>query len=338
MTERTLTNRALNRRRFLRTLGTGLVGAALGGYGTGAVLNGWRARQTSAPLPVREGVGLQPVTITTESGVRVHRVQTGYVAVKSVHRDYSGPDGRGIPAIIADATWTEWMPIPVWVIEHPEGIAIVDTGEDPRVNDPDYYACDQGSAFFYGAFLRFDVTPHEAVDVQLRGLGIRPSDVRWVVQTHPHGDHVNGLQHFENSEVLWSARDWPSVQGAVPCTFPSWLNPTLVTYSEDDTPVFGRSYEIAEGLRIVPTPGHTPGHQSVLLDGSDKTYFFAGDTSFDTPQMLNDGVAGIVAQPGESRSTTATIRAYAEAVPTVYLPSHDADTARRLVEGETVTV
>lgn len=326
----------MTRRSFLRNLGLGtgalFGGALVGGGVTFSGLNWWFGTQMSSPPVPREGIAVLPTTVTTASGIKIHHIQTGFVAVKTAHERYDGGDGRGIPAIILDRTWTEWKPISVWAIEHPEGVLLIDTGESPNVNDPSYFGCDPGSAWFYGSFLRFSVTPEEEIAAQLATLGIRPNDVRWVIQTHLHGDHVHGIQHFEQSEILVSPLDYPASQGAVPCLYPDWLAPTLVTFSADDTPVFGQSYALtrAGDVRIVPTPGHSNGHQSVMLWDGDLTYFFAGDASFTAQSLLNSDVQGIAIDPGRLQQSAGQIQQYAMQNRTVYLPSHDAESSARL--------
>ncbi|MEM6427803.1 MAG: MBL fold metallo-hydrolase [Deinococcota bacterium] len=327
-----------NRRHFLKGLGLATGGALLGASGMWQGLNWWYDIQQSSPNSPREGVAVPSTTATTPSGIRIHHIQTGFVAVKSVHLDYDDTEGRGIPAIATDPNWGNWLPVTVWVIEHPEGVIVIDTGEDPKVNDPDYFACNPRSGFFYDSFLRLSITPDEAINVQLASLGIRPSDVRWVVQTHLHGDHVHGIQHFPQAQILMSGLDYPTSLGAVPCLYPDWLEPTLVNFQTDDTPVFARSYPLtqARDVRIVPTPGHTNGHQSVVLFDEDYTYFFAGDTSRDEETMLGDTSQAIAVDPTNLRVTTTKIRQYAMENPTIYLPSHDDMSATRLVERATV--
>nr|MCU0476817.1 MBL fold metallo-hydrolase [Anaerolineae bacterium] len=134
--------------------------------------------------------------------------------------------------------------------------------------------------------------------------------------------------------------DYPSSLGAVPCLYPAWLNPTLVQFSPQDLAGFGQGYRLtqAQDVFIVPTPGHSAGHQSVLLRESGRSYLFAGDASFDEAQLLGGKVAGIASDPASARQTLATIRTYCADQPTVYLPSHDPDAPARLRDGRTVTV
>ncbi|GAB4528266.1 MAG: N-acyl homoserine lactonase QqlR [Anaerolineae bacterium] len=331
----TAPRRTVSRRGFLRGLGIGTVGALVGG----GVTNYWHSTQDAAPLPPLDAYPTPALSVTTPGGLRIHHLQTGYVAVKSAHRSYNGADGTGLLALAADRTWTEWMPITAWVIEHPEGVIVVDTGETSRaLTDENYFACDPGTKFFYSSFLRFALTPEDEIGPQLAQLGIKPDDVRWVVQTHLHGDHVGGLATFPKSQIIVSDADYPDSIGTLPCHYPDWMNPTFSRFTSGALTGFPNVMSLtgADNVFIVPTPGHTVGHQSVVLVENDLTYFFAGDTSFDQAQMLAGGTAGIAQEPANMRRTAEAIRTYAQAHPTVYLPSHDPELRTRLQNQTTV--
>jgi N-acyl homoserine lactone hydrolase len=85
---------------------------------------------------------------------------------------------------------------------------------------------------------------------------------------------------------------------------------------------------------IVPTPGHTPDHASVVVCGSP-SFFLAGDTSYTQQLLLAGKVDGVSPDEAISRGTMSKIVALAKEQPLVYLPSHDPDSEVRLV-GELV--
>lgn len=326
------------RRSILKMLGAGTLGAAIGGGGTQRVTANWYRALLNAPSNPMQGVQVAPATHVTESGIKIHHIQTGFVAVKTAHREYDGPDGRGIPAIVFDRQWTDWMPISVWVIEHPEGVIVIDTGETEQATRSGYYQA--GDAFFYGSFLRFALTKDDEVGAQMKGLGILTSEVRWVIQTHLHGDHMGGMGEFEKAEFFLSNVDYPQSTGALPYHYPDWLSPTFSSFSTDPIGGFKGSQPITKAgdVFIVPTPGHSLGHQSVVLRDGDTHYFFAGDTSFDDVQLLEDKTAGIVSDPAISRSSLALIRDYCATFDTVYLPSHDPASRARLLNQTLTTI
>jgi glyoxylase-like metal-dependent hydrolase (beta-lactamase superfamily II) len=74
---------------------------------------------------------------------------------------------------------------------------------------------------------------------------------------------------------------------------------------------------------LVPTGGHSVGHLSVIVLKDDHALVLAGDTSYNQLLMLEEAVDGVAPDEQVSRRTLRRIHAYAEQLPTVYLPSHD---------------
>lgn len=238
-----------------------------------------------------------PVTVTTASGIRVHGVQTGSLGIKEAHRTLRGPAGLRFPSILLDHRWTEPLPMLAWIIEHPEGLIVIDTGELAGVsNMPDYLATEPGLRWFVRPNFRFWVHAEEEIGPQMRALNLNPKDVRWLIQTHLHFDHVGGLAFFPNSEMLVSRLEFDRPpNGAAPSLWPSWYRPTLVEGRNESFGPFRTSYVLtcAGDVRLIPTPGHTNGHTSVALEDGERTYFFAGDAAFSEAQLLRGEVAGI---------------------------------------------
>ncbi|MBC8099623.1 MAG: N-acyl homoserine lactonase family protein, partial [Armatimonadetes bacterium] len=73
--------------------------------------------------------------------MKIHALRCATVTVKAVHRVARLPTiGLRYLDIMLSRRFTEPMPVWVWVIEHPEGVIVIDTGENIRVFDPDYYS------------------------------------------------------------------------------------------------------------------------------------------------------------------------------------------------------
>jgi N-acyl homoserine lactone hydrolase len=91
---------------------------------------------------------------------------------------------------------------------------------------------------------------------QLAELGVKPSDIRYVVVSHSHADHIGNVAMFPDAMLLVQKAEyeWPQASGP---RFPAQLR---VTKLEGDRDVFGDG-----SVMIVATPGHTPGHQSLLV-------------------------------------------------------------------------
>ena len=136
----------------------------------------------------------------------VHAIRTGLVQVRRAQMESRGTGVARIAHMLLDEEWSEWLPIYAWVIEHEEGVIVVDTGETARVHQPGYHPRWHP---FYRRAVQFSVHPDEEIGPQLRQLGIGARDVRQVVLTHLHTDHAGGLVHLTGSKVsVAEGRRW----------------------------------------------------------------------------------------------------------------------------------
>jgi N-acyl homoserine lactone hydrolase len=264
--------------------------------------------------------------------IKVHAVSTGVVSVKTKFRE-SGLKGKlGILSSFFSNKFTEWMPIWIWVIEHREGIYVIDTGENSQVNDKGYFKPSGVFANWLNTTqFKFKVNREEEIDAQLKSIGISCEKVNKVVLTHLHLDHIDGLKHFASSEILVNKLEWEKPYGDLPKLYPPWMKPILVTL-DDDYPVFGKSHFLTDNkdLALVHTPGHTYGHSSVLLKTDQCHVFFAGDVVYYENQLLEDKFAGANASYSDAKETYRKIKEFAKMNKMIFLPSHDNESAERL--------
>ncbi|MGH2372336.1 MAG: N-acyl homoserine lactonase family protein, partial [bacterium] len=223
--------------------------------------------------------------------MRIHVIQTGTVAIKQVQRQ-GRPSGNPVLNILRDPNWTEPLPIYAFVVEHPEGLIVVDTGETARVAERGYFP-------WWHPYFRYAVRewvqPEEEIGPQMRALGFDPNDVRWVLLTHLHTDHAGGLAYFSKAEHLVSRREYENDTGAMgllrgflPHRWPRWFRPTLIDMQPEPIGSFPSSYRVTQtgDVRFVPTPGHTVGHLSVVVTTPEVSYLLAGDASYTQELML----------------------------------------------------
>ena len=287
-----------------------------------ALLIGACANAQQKPAPPNP----EPISFETKSGLKIHIVQTGWISVKERFRELSGPVALRTPSIVMDRDWTEWLPIQFYVIEHPEGIAVFDTGETAKVHNPGYFDCRPGNEWFYRNQLTFAVRPEDELGPQLQAIGLDAAKVRWAVLSHLHSDHMGGMYHLTNAEFLISAKDWMGHQGDVRCQIPSWVKPTLVDFEDGPFGAFAESQMIDEKgtLRAVSTPGHTPGHQSLMLVDNGTYYLFAGDVVFDLERLnTNRAIAGVAEDIPAAKASVEKIRTQIQNFNTVLAPAHD---------------
>jgi N-acyl homoserine lactone hydrolase len=296
---------------------------------------------TSAP-PLGPLPAEVPAHVVHRAGdITVHLLNTGWVRVKESHRSLPGAGDARMLRIVVDRAWTEAMPVYVGVVQHPEGVFLVDAGLSEATLEPDHFDCDPGTAWVYAHLLDFHFEPAQRVDRQLEALGVRPRDIRAVVFTHRHADHTDALDHLPATAVPWvGARDWPNHQGALPCRWPQDRQPRLVT-PDEGTPVGAFAHSVpltADGrVRVVQMHGHSPGHLGVWVDGGDgPPVVFAGDATFSVEDLRAQTQAGIVEDLGAARATLEALARQVGSQPTFLVPAHDPASARRLASG-TVT-
>jgi len=267
--------------------------------------------------------------------MRIHVIQTGTVAIKRVQQQ-GKESGNPLLNMLLDPNWTEPLPIYAFVIEHPEGLIVVDTGETARTAEPGYFPRWHP---YYRFGVREWVQPEEEIGPQMRAMGFDPDDVRWVLLTHLHTDHAGGLAHFPKAEHLVSRREYDTARGAMGLLrgypsnrWPHWFSPRLIDMEPEPAGPFSGSYPItrAGDVHLVSTPGHTAGHLSVVVRTPEITYFLAGDASYNQALMLARQVDGVSMDRKTAKRTLERTQAFCRSTPTVYLPSHDPDTPDRL--------
>jgi len=158
----------------------------------------------------------------------------------------------------------------------------------------------------------------DAVVARLAALGVRPDDVAIVVNSHLHFDHAGNNGAFPRATFIAQADHLAFAKGKP--NFPGvyWDIPEL-TY----VPVAGRS-KVARGVEVVPTPGHAPGHQSLVVDLAETgRVVLTGDAAF-TRANLERGEIPAMDQVA-AKESLALIRSLANGDVSRMFTSHDAD-------------
>ena len=193
---------------------------------------------------------------------------------------------------------------------------------------------------YFRLAVRFAVEPEQEAAPQLRALGIGAADVKRVVLTHMHIDHDGGLAGFPTSEILVSPGELAIASGLAG-RLRGYL-PAALAEEFRSAAARPRRRRLRALRPLAPAdrrrggrsrsrrPGHTRDHLSVVVEDGDAAVFIAGDASYTEEAMLAGRIDGVGADEGAERATLAAIRAFAASRPTIYLPAHDPDAARRL--------
>jgi N-acyl homoserine lactone hydrolase len=168
------------------------------------------------------------------------------------------------------------LPIPAYLIEHPKGTALFDTGI--------HRDCQHDPAGRLGERLTklfdFDYHPGEDIAARLEAIGRDPAKIDLVVNSHFHFDHCGGNALIPNATLLVQRREWDAgmdpdqaaKSGFDPRDFDLGHKLRLVDGEHD---VFGDGSVVC-----VPTHGHTPGHQSLKLRLESGEIVLAADSCY----------------------------------------------------------
>jgi len=263
--------------------------------------------------------------------MKIHPLTTGSVRVKHSFL-FPSPGIRRQLDLFLPGPWSQPLPIHCWVIEHGGRLLLIDSGESAAVRNV--------------PFARFEVSPEQELPGAMADAGLSLDELSEVILTHHHGDHVDGLPHVR-APVGISDRELAFTREAFPRLMRRILRQPLppgfapVPFTLDDGPfgAFARSRRLSPDGRIVAveTPGHTPGHISVIcIDDEGRHLMLAGDVTDTLEQLLSRRADAVGPDPGVHVATLETILEHCRRHPTVYLPSHDPDSAARLAGSVTV--
>lgn len=223
----------------------------------------------------------------------------------------------------AFAPWLEgaerdvFVECPVWsaLLRTPEGLIVFDTGLHPvHVERPE-------ATFGPNPSMQITMTAEDAIVRRLAALGVKPEDVTVVVNSHLHFDHAGNNRAFPKASFVVQGEHLAYAKGRP--NFPGvyWDDPAL-SY----LPASGRT-RVAQGVEVVPTPGHAPGHQSLVVElAVTGRVVLCGDAAFTRANLERDEIPG--QDPVAGKESLALIRSLVRDDLDRAFPSHDATTFR----------
>jgi len=183
------------------------------------------------------------------------------------------------------------VPVPSWLVLHPAGALVFDTGLHLATQTDA-----EGRLGFLARLYRVHFERGQELAARLRKLDVDPERVAWLVNSHLHFDHVGGNEQLPNATLVVQRREWEAA-----------ADPELRASNRYDP----RDYDLGHARRLldgehdlfgdgsvccVPTPGHTPGHQSLrvrLASGdvvltADACYLRSALEAMQLPPVVHD--------------------------------------------------
>ena len=227
--------------------------------------------------------------MTTTLAPLVETLSVGRLKVHTIQAGGQKLDGGAMFGIVPKPLWERriqpdernriQLGMRCLVIEHESGIVLVDTGAGNKETDKfvGLYGIENAGA-----------NGRTLLEDGLAQIGVRPEDVSIVIDTHLHFDHAGGntfvdadgvvRASFPNARYVVQRGEWIYATHTNERTAGSYFPHNFAPIaSQDRFDLVDGEREIVFGIRVVPTPGHTPFHQSVLIESDGDTAFYPAD-------------------------------------------------------------
>jgi N-acyl homoserine lactone hydrolase len=200
--------------------------------------------------------------------------------------------------------------------------------------------------FLLRKIFRLHIGAEDALAAQLARRCVDPSEIRTVVISHTHFDHVGGISAVRQARLLLSEAEWAHAVSSdaeknwvlrrhLALSTANWQPIEFEPPKEQCLEHFAGAYDL-EGdgsMVLLPTPGHTPGSVSLLLRSANmRPVLLIGDLSYSAEQLMNDEMPG----RGDRRAlkqSYAKVEALTQKLPDLLIvPSHD-DVAQSQLAG-----
>jgi glyoxylase-like metal-dependent hydrolase (beta-lactamase superfamily II) len=249
-------------------------------------------------------------------GLRCHALEAGRQHL----------DGGAMFGIVPKALWARRAPpddrnrIPLalrcLLIEHDDGLVLIDTGIGNKENSKfiDIYGVDNAGQ-----------GGRTKLEDALRELGHAPADIRWVINTHLHFDHAGGdLSReglsFPRARYVVQRGELEFARHTNERTAGSYL-----AHNFEGVPfqLIDGETEILPGIRGLPTPGHVPYHQSILIESGGEKACFVADVVPTAAHLPLPWIMGYDLQPLVTLETRRRLYQRAEAEQWLLVFEHD---------------
>ncbi|MBA2708463.1 MAG: MBL fold metallo-hydrolase [Gemmatimonadaceae bacterium] len=267
-------------------------------------------------------------------------VQTRQLGDLTLHAIQAGGqrlDGGAMFGVVPKPLWERRMPadernriqlgMRCLLVEHPAGLVLIDTG-----------AGNKEDAKFLGIYgiENAGADGRTRLEDGIREAGFAPEDIAIVINTHLHFDHAGGNTYvdrdskvrpsFPNARYIVKRGEYDYATHPNERTGASYFDRNFMPIvAEHKFEFVVREKEIVKGIRAVPTPGHTPFHQSVLIESRGERAFFLGDLVPTHAHLPLPWIMGYDVEPLVTLETKRRILRQAEDEDWLVVFEHDAE-------------
>lgn len=223
------------------------------------------------------------------------------------------------------------VPVPFLLIKHPRGIVLFDTGNAPEVVDGKHEHWGDDVVAAYNPVMTKDQCCVNAI----QKVGVKPEDVKYVILSHLHLDHAGCVGHFPNAKYMVHREELRYAY------VPDHFMKAAYIRKDFDKPV---EWVLLDGwhdnmfdlfgdgqITTVFTPGHTPGHQSLLLRLPNMApLLFAADACYTMENIEDNRLPGLAWNFGEVANSIERMKRMRETLGAQIIPGHDPEAWKKL--------
>ncbi|WP_454813521.1 AttM family quorum-quenching N-acyl homoserine lactonase [Labrys neptuniae] len=247
------------------------------------------------------------------SSLRLYMFQSGTQRCKLHHIKINQGEGEDYE-----------IPVPWFLVMHPKGAVLIDGGLAAEgLADPGAYWGGSVEVF------RPVMTSEQGCLAQLQALGVQPGNIRFVLLSHLHSDHSGAVGRFPNATHIVQRREYEYAFA------PDWFAAAAYVRRDFDRP--GLAWQFLEGeatddfdlygdgsIRILFTPGHSPGHQSVLVNlPNSGPFLLAIDAAYTWDHWNEKALPGLMYSASDVARSVRKLRFLADRVGATVVPGHD---------------
>ena len=282
---------------------------------------------------------------------RVTTLKVGRLAVHALETGTQRLDGGAMFGVVPKPLWERRIPaddrnrirmaMRVLLVEHPDGLVLVDCGLGNKETSKflSIYGIENAGA-----------NGRTGLEDALAELGHTTGDIKVMLNTHLHFDHAGGNTWiapddperrvqltFPNAQYAVHGREYAWATHVNERTQASYLPHNFVPVAEAGRFRFleGPSAEVVPGIRAIVTPGHTPWHCAVMIESEGESLLFPADTIPTAHHLPLVWIMGYDVEP--LRTLESKRQLYADGIPAGWrvVFEHDADTVGgKLLGGE----
>lgn len=270
----------------------------------------------------------------TQDMIRIHVMKCGEVGVDPAvpRRSVSG-NPVAYTGLFRSCKRRIWIPVFTYLIEHPMGNVLIDTGWSSEVREHPVHA----ESLRLWLTSKPGLPENSAVDEQLAKRGLKPEDLHYVILTHLDVDHANGLMLVRNAQhIMASAREIAAADGHdLRYLKRQWKGMQIekISFQKTGYGITGRSCDLfGDGtVQIIETPGHTAGSLTALVSRNGKSVLIAGDTGYEKKSWRENSLPGPVYDKAQMRKALGWVKEM-EQSGSLILASHDPEISEQTIE------